>query len=41
MGMRNVVLALPVRLGSAGVERIIEPDLTPQELVKLGSRAAR
>lgn len=41
MGMRNVVLALPVRLGSAGVERIIEPGLTPQELVKLGSRAAR
>ena len=36
MGMRNVVLALPVRLGPGGVEHIIEPHLTPQESVRLG-----
>jgi malate dehydrogenase len=38
MRMRNVVAALPVRLGPAGVERIIEPDLTPQELGRLGQK---
>jgi malate dehydrogenase len=39
MRMRNVVAALPVRLGPAGVERIIEPHLTPHELVRLGVKA--
>ena len=35
MGMRHVVAALPVRLGPRGVERIVEPVLTPQERVRL------
>lgn len=38
MGMRNVVAALPVRLSPGGVERIIEPELTPQEMVRFGVR---
>ncbi|MGE5813944.1 MAG: hypothetical protein ACM36C_05620 [Acidobacteriota bacterium] len=38
MGMRNVVAALPVRLGPGGVDRIIEPELTPQELVRFKIR---
>jgi len=35
MKMRHVVTALPVRLGPGGVERIIEPELSPQERVRL------
>lgn len=35
MGMRHVVLALPVRLGPGGVGRIIEPELTPQDRVRM------
>lgn len=35
MRMRNVVTALPVRLGPGGVERILEPELAPQERVRL------
>jgi malate dehydrogenase len=36
MKMRNVVAAMPVRLGPQGVVRIIEPDLSPQERVRFG-----
>jgi malate dehydrogenase len=37
MKMRRVVVALPVRLGTRGAERIIEPQLSPQEMVRLGA----
>lgn len=36
MKMRGVVTALPVRLGPEGVRQIIEPELSPQEAVRLG-----
>jgi malate dehydrogenase len=34
VGVRRVVSALPVRLGPAGVLRIVEPALSPQERVR-------
>jgi malate/lactate dehydrogenase len=34
MGVRKVVSALPVRLGPAGVLRVVEPALSPQERVR-------
>lgn len=34
MGMRRTVVALPVRLGPAGVVRIVEPELSRRELTK-------
>ncbi len=33
--MRNVVAALPVRLGPGGVLQVIEPDLSPHDRVRL------
>ncbi len=35
MKMRDVVTALPVRLGPEGVRQIVEPELSPQEQVRL------
>jgi malate/lactate dehydrogenase len=35
LNMRGVVTALPVRLGPEGVKQIIEPELSPQEAVRL------
>lgn len=36
LGMKGVS-AMPVRLGARGAERIVEPALSPQEMVKLGA----
>lgn len=38
MRMRHVVTALPVRLGPSGVERIVEPELSGQEDVRIRVR---
>ena len=38
MRMRHVVTALPVRLGPSGVERIVQPELSGQEDVRIRVR---
>jgi len=39
-GIKDVYIGVPVLLGSAGVERIIQIDLTPQELEQLQKSAS-
>jgi malate dehydrogenase len=38
-GMRDVYLGVPVKLGSGGVEQIVEIALTPEETVALEKSA--
>lgn len=39
-GLRDVVMGVPVKLGSDGIQRIIEIDLTEEELAKFNRNAA-
>jgi malate dehydrogenase len=41
LGVRQGVAAVPVLLGSNGVERILEPQLSVQERVRLGNATER